>query len=145
MQRLNTFTWGMMTIKSGDEVIYEYKRKLQRAVQWQILLNQPIAIFCGAFLYLLTRRLKKKADTDVMYAFFPALYCNIGIFGHSSAAMFECGYPAHPQIALMRAEVLSNICFIYPRILKNEIEYLHMKIHKFKEDEVADKETRYTR
>jgi hypothetical protein len=80
-----------------------------------------------------------------MYAFFPFIYCNYGVFGDSSSTMFELGYPAHPQIALMRAEVLSNICFIYPRILKNEIEYLHMKIHKFKEDEVADPETRYTR
>jgi hypothetical protein len=55
------------------------------------------------------------------------------------------GYPAHPKIAQMRTKVLSNICFVYPRALKNEIEYLHMKIHGFKDDENPAPETRYER
>ena len=52
------------------------------------------------------------------------------------------GYPAHPWIVEKRTNVVNRTCFCYPQILKNEIEYLHMKLsendkskeHKFEKE-----------
>lgn len=43
--------------------------------------------------------------------------------------MFEIGYPAHPFIVNKRIEVINRSCFKYPQIIKNEIEFLHRKVH----------------
>lgn len=90
----------------------------------------------GAFFYILTRRLKAKGALDGMYFMVPYMFANYSIFIERQHKLFELGYPAHPYIFQKRTKVVNSICYYYPGILKNEIEYLHAKIHGFKEDEV---------
>ena len=66
-----------------------------------------------------------------MYFIMPYLFANYGIFLIEQRKLFEQGYPAHPFIIEKRARILSRCCFKYPKIIKNEIEYLHAKIHEF--------------
>jgi len=42
--------------------------------------------------------------------------------------VFERSYPAHPTIQEMRTKIINKSCFSYPSIVKNEIEFLHMKM-----------------
>ncbi len=64
-----------------------------------------------------------------------------GVFLSEQHKLIEVPYPAHPYILEKRAEMVNAICFYYPQILKNEIEYLHRKIHNIKdEDELTEEE-----
>ena len=46
-----------------------------------------------------------------------------------------------------RQEAVNRCCFGYPKLLKNEIEYLHQKIHEFPDEPDNDLlvNTRYER
>lgn len=69
-----------MRIPAGDEVLYSYKRKLQKEIQWRLLTNQVPPVLFGTFLFFLTRRLKKKAATDSMYFITGWAFVNYGLF-----------------------------------------------------------------
>ena len=60
---------------------------------------------------------------------FGYLFVNYGIFVTDQHKLFEVPYPAHPLILERRTQAVNNICYYYPEILKNEIEYLHSKLH----------------
>jgi len=144
-KEIGQYSLRMTLIRADDDILYEYRRKLQRQIQWALLCNQVMPVLGGAFFFYLTRYLKGKNDSDFMYFIIPYLYLNYGVFMGHQKELFEKGYPAHPKVHEFRTKVLSNVCFNYPRILKNEIEYLHYKIHGFKDDETADPSTRYER
>ena len=63
-----------------------------------------------------------------MYFFVPYMFLNYGMFLEQQHTLFEVGYPAHPFIIQKRSEVINSVCYYYPAILKNEIEYLHTKV-----------------
>jgi hypothetical protein len=69
-----------LRIPAGDEVLYTYKRKLQKEIQWRLLTTQAPPVLFGAFLYILTQRLKKKAATDFLYFFTGWAFVNYGLF-----------------------------------------------------------------
>jgi hypothetical protein len=56
-----------LRVPAGDEILFNYKRKLQKEIQWRLLTNQTHPVIFGAFLFLLTRRLKQKSATDALY------------------------------------------------------------------------------
>jgi len=91
-------------------------------------------VLSGLFLYGLTRRLKTYTPFDVMYFAVPYAYVNYGTFMVMQKHLYECGYPAHPLIQQMRTEVINKTCYKYPQIVKNEIEYIHAKLHNFEEE-----------
>lgn len=130
-----------LRVPPGDEVLYKYKRKLQKEIQWRIITNQAPPVIFGACLFLLTRRLKQKSATDFLYFLSGYVFVNYGIFVEQQPKLFEIGYPAHPYIFEKRSQVLNMVCYYHPQILKNEIEYLHRKIHKpIKPEEKAKEE-----
>ena len=118
----------MLFSKTDDEEVYLYQRKLMRKMQWYMLKCQPYPICIGLFVYCLTRRLKKYGSLDIFYFAIPYLALQNGAFNLGSKELIETGYPAHPWIVEKRTNLISETCYIYPAILKNEIEYLHRKI-----------------
>ena len=125
---LNRFARDILWLRTDDEVVYQYQRKLQRKMQREIAYRQPIPIMCGLALFKLTRRLKKASPTDIFYFAIPYLYANWGIFCVEQKSLFEAGFPAHPFVIERRMDVINKTCFNYPQIVKNEIEYLHSKL-----------------
>jgi hypothetical protein len=69
-----------LRVPPGDEILYKYKRKLQKEIQWRLLTNQMPPVLFGAFLFFLTRRLKKKSATDALYFIFGYGFINYGLF-----------------------------------------------------------------
>lgn len=69
-----------MFLKTDDEILYKYKRKLQKEIQWKIAWNQFMPAFFSTCIYMIVRRLKQKAPSDVGYFFGPYMYVNYGIF-----------------------------------------------------------------
>ena len=69
-----------MKIPAGDEILYGYKRKLQKDIEWRLLTSQLLPVLFGGFLFALTRRLKKKSATDFLYFFSGWLFINYGMF-----------------------------------------------------------------
>ena len=69
------------------------------------------------------------------------------MFVEQQHKLFEIGYPAHPFIFEKRSQVINNICYYHPQILKNEIEYLHRKIYpkQDEKDALEHLKTRYER
>lgn len=52
--------------------------------------------------------------------------------------IFEISFPAHPDVIDARRIAINKICFMYPVIIKNEIEFMHAKLEGIKpEDEEA--------
>ena len=93
-----------------------------------MLVMQPHPLATGLLLYGLTRRLKKYSQYDILYFAVPYIFMQNGLFNVNSKAIVESGYPAHPWIVERRTKLLSDTCYLYPAILKNEIEYLHSKL-----------------
>ena len=58
----------------------------------------------------------------------PYFYANFSIALGEMKQLYEKGYPAHPVIVEARTNVINKACFSYPQIVKNEIEYLHIKL-----------------
>ena len=139
LTEITDYTNTMFFLNTDDKVLYQYKRKLQKEMEWILLKNQIIPVMSGAFLFLLTRRLASKSKFDFQYFLVPYLYLNYGTYLSSGRQLYEMGYPAHPFIVEQRTKVLNRVCFKYPQILKNEIEYLHTKIHDLHE-EASDEE-----
>jgi hypothetical protein len=119
-----------MRIPAGDEVLYSYKRKLQKEIQWRLLSSQAPAVLFGTFLFFLTRRLKKKSSADFLYFLSGWAFINYGMFVEQQHKLFEISYPAHPVIFEKRTHVLNSVCYYHPQIVKNEIEFLHRKLAK---------------
>ena len=69
-----------LRVPAGDEILFNYKRKLQKEIQWRLLNNQIPPVLFGAFLFFLTRRLKKKAATDALYFISGWGFVNYGLF-----------------------------------------------------------------
>lgn len=86
---------------------------------------QFMPVLSGWGLFKLTRRLKHKSPTDAMYFIAAFIFVNYGLFVSEQHKLFEVGYPAHPYILERRSEAINSICYYYPQILKNEIEFLH--------------------
>lgn len=135
----------MLWLPADDEVLYKYKRKIMAKMQWTVIQEQPY-IFTACFgLYRLTRYLKASKPSDTfVYFIIPIVFLNYGVFTSLQRIVFESGYPAHPLIAQERTETINRACFKYPPILKNEIEYLHTKIHPLSE-EPTDEDLQRTR
>jgi len=73
--------------------------------------------------------LKSKSDLDfILYALTPWAYINYSLYLAETKKLYERGFPAHPVIQAARTDVINKSCFSYPQIVKNEIEYLHMKL-----------------
>lgn len=73
--------------------------------------------------------LKAYGKNDILYPIVVFCAQNYGIYCQSQKVLFETGYPAHPYIIGERTKVINKCCFKNPEIIKNEIEYLHDKIH----------------
>ena len=69
-----------LKVPPGDEILYNYKRKLQKEIQWRLITNQVPPVLFGAFLFALTRRLKQKAATDALYFISGYAFVNYGLF-----------------------------------------------------------------
>ncbi len=69
-----------LRVPAGDEVLFNYKRKLQKEIQWRVLTNQGPPVLFGAALFLLTRRLKQKSATDALYFLSGWAFINYGLF-----------------------------------------------------------------
>ena len=89
----------------------------------------------GTIIYCLTTKLRKKSDIDVFYFALPYLYFNVGNFLTETKQIFEKGFPPNQTILKMRQNVIRTSAYDYPAIIKNEIEYLHFKLHGFDQDE----------
>ena len=77
---INNWATDLLYRKTKDEQVYEYQRKLQRRMQYEMFYRQWIPILFGLGLFKLTRRLKKSSGTDIFYFVAPYLYVNYGIF-----------------------------------------------------------------
>ena len=91
--------------------------------------------------------MKQKSSTDPLYFVCGWAFINYGMFVEQQHKLFEIGYPAHPFIFEKRSQVINNICYYHPQILKNEIEYLHRKIYPKQDEKDASEhlKTRYER
>ena len=87
-----------LRVPAGDETLFNYKRKLQKEIQWTLLTNQAPPVIFGAMLFLLTRRLKQKAATDALYFITGWAFINYAMFVEQQHKLFEIAYPAHPYI-----------------------------------------------
>lgn len=101
-------------VPAGDEVLYKYKRKLQKEIEWIMLTNQGSPIFFGAFLFYLTRRLKQKAASDALYFIVGYCFVNYALFVEQQHKLFEVSYPAHPFIFDKRTKVINSVCYYHP-------------------------------
>lgn len=59
---------------------------------------QLTPILMGYLLFALTRRLKQKQSTDVIYFMAAYFLVNYGVFLSEQHKLFELSYPAHPVI-----------------------------------------------
>ena len=66
----------------------------------------------------------------MIYFVIPWSYATYGYFVEQQPKLFEIGYPAHPLIFKKRTDVVNKICYYYPEIVKNEIEFLSRKLAK---------------
>ena len=98
LKEVGGYSLRMLLLNTDDEVLYCYKRKLQRHIQWIMLGQQILPILSGLAVYGLTRRLKTKSGSDFFYALIPYCYVNYGIFMIQQRKLYELGYPAHPFI-----------------------------------------------
>ena len=87
-----------LRVPAGDEILFNYKRKLQKEIQWRMLTNQAPPVIFGLALFFLTRRLKKKSATDALYFISGWAFVNYGLFVDQQHKLFEISYPAHPYI-----------------------------------------------
>lgn len=136
----------MLWLQTDDEILYKYRRKIMSKMQWVMIQLQWVPVAGAGALYLLTRRLKTYKPSDpFIYFLVPYFYINYGIFNSEQRRVFESGYPAHPHIQKWRADTINQTCFKFPPILKNEIEYLHSKIHPLPEEPTDEDllQTRY--
>ena len=70
-----------------------------------------------------------------MYFITGYTYVNYGLFVDQQHHLFELAYPAHPLILQRRGETINSICYFYPPILRNEIEYLHQKVSEWEKSQ----------
>ena len=109
------YPWNFMGKSTNDKILYDYTRKLNKSMQWMMLVNQYIPVIGGALLYFLTISLKKKSNADfVLYFFTPWAYGNYCLYLSETRKLFEKGFPAHPYIAEKRMKVINKSCFSYP-------------------------------
>lgn len=126
---MGRYATTFLYLKTDDEVLYEYKRKLQKKIQRLVVNNQPFAILTGAATLGLCRLLQAKRPLDGLYFLIPWVYVTYSSMLTNCPKLFELSYPAHPFVMEKRSETLNKMCFYYPTALKNDIEYLHAKIH----------------
>lgn len=107
IQETGKYTMKFLFLNTDDETLYEYKRKLQKEIQWRMAKLQWLPIGFGYFLFRLTRRLKHKSSTDVMYFIGGYMFLNYGIFVSEQHKLFEIAYPAHPYILEKRADAIN--------------------------------------
>ncbi|CDW71687.1 UNKNOWN [Stylonychia lemnae] len=129
-------------LRTDDDVLYQYKRKLRAKIQWDLLIEQHWCVLAGAALFGLTRLLKKKSQFDGLYFLVPYTLVNYCFFVERLHTLYEIGYPSHPLIFQARTQVVNNMCYAYPTILKNEIEYLHSKIHEIDSEKAEEEPTK---
>ena len=63
-----------------------------------------------------------------MYFLIPWLYMTNSFRLLAGKDLFEIGYPPHTYIIEKRIDCINKLCYCYPKILKNEIEYLSSKL-----------------
>jgi len=80
LKEIGGYGMRLLLLNTDDPVLYTYKRKVQREIQWIMLYKQLVPVLSGAFLYAVTRRLKARTGSDFLYAFVPYMYVNWGIF-----------------------------------------------------------------
>lgn len=124
----------MMGLATDDTIVKQYQNKMKRRVQWEVLIHQHYPILFGLFVYGVTRRLKAYRESDKMYFAVPWAFLTWACYGLESKNAFQEGYPAHPVIIQHRTNLINQTCFTYPQILKNEIEYLQLKLQQNRED-----------
>eukprot|EP00347_Sterkiella_histriomuscorum_P024425 403331161 len=129
IQVIGKYTMKFLFLKTDDEVLYEYKRKLQKKMQWMMLQVQPFCAGVGLVIYGTLRLIKSKGSLDGMVFLTYYFYSNFCYFSDLHNKLFEIAYPAHPFIFDRRSEVVSRISYFFPTCLRNEIEYLHARIH----------------
>lgn len=125
-------------MKTEDEVLYRYQRKLWTSLQWSIISGAPIGIMLAAAVVGGLGMVKKRGAFDVPLFGMPAFmfYALAKKYQHQTA-MFATGYPAHPEIIEARRKCLNGSCYFAPSMLKNEIEYMHGKIEGVDPDDEA--------
>ena len=138
MQEVGSYAYNMIFLKTDDEILYKYTNKLYRRIQWHVLTNQFWPIVSSLGCYYLTRQLKAFSSYDKFYFWVPYIFMNYGVYLSEVRRLYEIGYPAHPYIQIKRTELINKCCYKYPTILKNEIEYLHLKINNLKDEQLSD-------
>lgn len=101
---------------SNDEVIHLYKRRLQKEMQKQILMNEYYALGNATFVYLVTRALKSWKPSDAVFYFFvPLCICNYFLLDGEIHKAYEIAYPAHPKIIGERNKTMYKMAYHYPK------------------------------
>lgn len=92
------YAWKFLFLWTNDKVLFDYKRKLKKEVQWTLLTNQLWPCIFGSFFYTVTRMLKKRSSLDIFYFLVPYAYMNFSIYLSAQRTLFEKGFPAHPFV-----------------------------------------------
>ena len=131
---INDYIDTFLTGSTADEVLHKYQRRMQRELQWTVLKAQPLALGISAGCYIFTRSMKSYRQGHFIYYIMPYLTMTFFFVNSKKTSLFEIGYPAHPKVLEARQKAVNRSCFGHPKLLKNEIEYLHQKIHDFPEE-----------
>ena len=54
------YAYKFMFLQTNDKVLFDYKRKLKKDIQWTLLTNQLWPCLFVSFFYTVTRMLKKR-------------------------------------------------------------------------------------
>jgi len=138
---VNDYSSQICGMKSTDDTIYLYKKKVIAALQFGVLFRLPPTIFWSYLIAKGVRNMKKHGPMDFpIYMGIPMLVFLWFDKFECSLKAFEIGFPAHPQIIEKRRKIINSCCFFAPSMVKYDIEYMHKKIEGIKNnDDLGEK------
>ena len=127
----NYFTYFAYSYESKqDTILYNYRRKLQREMQWVIISNLHVPLLCSTVLYYITRHIKSGHLSAITSSAWLSLFLIYSMHLTSWRYPFELAYPAHPLILDKRKETIDQWSYFDPKIIKYELEYLNKFVYK---------------
>lgn len=136
--------WVYGFCPKNDPLIYQYRTKISKAIQWEVIKTQPLSMLCGLGMYRMVSSLKGKKLTPFVNGFLVWVYTSYSQYYSNGHTTWERGFPAHPYISQKRLEVMRKVGFYNPSMMKYEIEYLSKQVgEEYKREFKNGREKRY--